>query len=68
MERGNAQAGLFLPAGMDQKAASGELVEIGFVARTDGFGPQIQSVVGAAVSEVMTPVTAAQFAVVKTGA
>jgi len=68
VERGNAQAGLFLPAGMDQKAISGELVEIGFVARTDGFGPQIQSVVGAAVSEVMTPVTAAQFAVVKTGA
>jgi ABC-2 type transport system permease protein len=67
VERGNAQAGLFLPPGMDQKAETGELVEIGFVSRTDGFGPQIQSVVGAAVSEVMTPVTAAQFAVEKTG-
>jgi ABC-2 type transport system permease protein len=67
VEHGNAQAGLFLPAGMDQKAESGEQVEIGFVSRTDGFGPQIQSVIGAAVSGVMTPVTAAQFATVKTG-
>jgi len=68
IENGNAQAGLFLPAGMGQSAAAGEQVEIGFVSRTDGFGPQIQSVVGAAVSGVMTPVTAAQFAVEKTGA
>ena len=68
VERGNAQAGLFLPAGMDQGAESGDLIEIGFVSRTDGFGPQVQSVIGAAVSEVMTPVTAAQFAMEKTGA
>lgn len=68
VEHGNAQAGLFLPAGMDQKAEAGEQVEIGFVSRPDGFGPQIQSVIGAAVSGVMTPVTAAQFAMGKTGA
>ena len=49
VERGNAQAGLFLPAGMDQSAESGDLIEIGFVSRTDGFGPQVQSVIGAAV-------------------
>ena len=67
VEHGNAQAGLFLPAGMDQRAEAGEQVEIGFVSRTDGFGPQIQSVIGAAVSGVMTPVTAAQFATAKTG-
>ncbi|MEX1125588.1 MAG: ABC transporter permease [Acidimicrobiia bacterium] len=68
VERGGSQAGLFLPAGMDQQAAAGELVEVGFVSRPDGFGPQIQSVIGAAVSRVMTPVTAAQFASGKTGA
>jgi len=68
VERGSAQAGLFLPAGMDQKVEAGEQLEIGFVSRPDGFGPQVQQVIGAAVSEVMTPVTAAQFAMEKTGA
>lgn len=68
VEQGTSQAGLFLPAGMDQKAEAGEPVEIGFVSRPDGFGPQVQSVIGAAVSRVMTPVTAAQFASEKTGA
>ncbi len=68
VEHGGAQAGLFLPAGMDATAEAGDQVEIGFVSRPDGFGPQIQSVVGAAISEVMAPVTAAQFAMEKTGA
>ena len=68
VEHGGAQAGLFLPAGMDAMAEAGEQVEIGFVTRPDGFGPQIQSVVGAAISEVMAPVGAAQFAMEKTGA
>ena len=68
VEHGSAQAGVFLPAGMDQKAEAGEQVEIGFVSRTDGFGPQVQQVVAAAVSEVMTPVTAAQFGMEKTEA
>lgn len=68
VEQGTSQAGLFLPAGMDQKAEAGGPVEIGFASRPDGFGPQVQSVIGAAVSRVMTPVTAAQFASEKTGA
>jgi ABC-2 type transport system permease protein len=68
VEHGGAQAGLFLPAEMDTTAEAGEQVEIGFVTRPDGFGPQIQSVVGAAIAEVMAPVTAAQFAMTKTGA
>lgn len=68
VERGNVQAGVLLPAGMDEAASSGALVEVGFVTRPDGFGPQLQAVVGSAVSEVMTPVSAAQFASEKTGA
>jgi len=68
VERGSSQAGLFIPGGLDQDAEAGERVEIGFVSRPDGFGPQIQSVVGAAVSRVMTPVAAASFASEKTGA
>ena len=67
IERGHAQAGLSLPAGMDETAASGEQVSIGYVARTDGFGPQLQAVLGSAVAEVMMPVGAAQFATLETG-
>ncbi|HLE95377.1 MAG TPA: ABC transporter permease [Acidimicrobiia bacterium] len=68
VERGSSQAGLFIPGGLDEVAEAGERVEIGFVSRPDGFGPQIQSVVGAAVSRVMTPVAAASFASEKNGA
>ncbi len=67
IEHGSAQAGLSLPAGMDETAAGGGPVTIGYVARTDGSGPQLQAVIGAAVSEVMKPVGAAQFASSETG-
>ncbi|MEA1903267.1 MAG: ABC transporter permease [Actinomycetota bacterium] len=67
VERGQIQAGLTLPAGMDDLARSGEQVEMGFVARPDGAGPQMQSLVGAAVADVMRPVGAAQFANAATG-
>jgi ABC-2 type transport system permease protein len=67
VERGQIQAGLSLPAGMDDLATSGEQLEFGFVARPDGAGPQLQSLVGAVVADVMRPVGAAQFAVSQTG-
>ncbi len=68
VERGDVQAGVFLPEGMDRAASLGEVVEFGFVARPGGFGPQLQSVVGSAISRVMTPVSAAQFATDQVGA
>jgi ABC-2 type transport system permease protein len=68
VEDGAAQAGVSLPGGMDEVAESGETVEIGYVARTDGSGPQLQAVVGAAVADVMKPVGAAQFATTETDA
>jgi linearmycin/streptolysin S transport system permease protein len=67
VELGNVQAGVFLPADMDQTARQGEVVKIGFVARPDGFGAQLQSIVGAGVADVMKPVGAAQFAAAETG-
>lgn len=67
VERGNVQAGVFLPADMDRMAAQGAVVEVGFVARPDGFGAQLQSIVGSAVANVMKPVGAAQFASAETG-
>jgi ABC-2 type transport system permease protein len=68
VERGSAQAGVFLPAGMSDQAADDTQIEIGFVARPDGAGPQLQSVVAADIATVMTPVGAAQFGAEKTGA
>ena len=68
VERGDVQAGVFLPEGMDDQARAGEVIEIGFVARPDGFGAQLQSTVSAVISEVMTPVAAAEFASSKTDA
>jgi ABC-2 type transport system permease protein len=62
-ERGAVQAGIVLPAGMDAIAAAGDVVEIGYISRPDGTGTQLQSVVGAAIADVMAPVGAAQFAV-----
>lgn len=67
VERGHANAGLFLPQGIEETVESGDLVEVGFVARPDGFGAQLQSVVGSAVSEAMKPTGAARFASFETG-
>jgi len=67
VERGTAQAGVLLPAGMDATVAGGEAVEVGLMSRTDGTGGQLESIIGAALSEVMAPVGAAQFAATETG-
>lgn len=67
VERGSAQTGVLLPAGMDRAAAEGEALQIGFISRTDGSGAQLQSLVSAAIAKVMTPVGAAQFASAETG-
>lgn len=68
VERGSAQAGVVLPEGLTEVTASGEVAEIGFLFRPDGSGTQLQSVINAAIAEVMTPVGAAQFAAGETGA
>ena len=67
VERGNAHAGVILPDGMGATASGGGAVEIGFIARPDGSGTQLESVVNAAIADVMTPLGAAQFAAEKTG-
>lgn len=68
VERGGAQGGVILPTGLGETASRGEVADIGFIARPDGSGPQLQAVVNAAVADVMTPVGAAQFASSETGA
>lgn len=68
VEEGSVQAGVSLPADMDQTAATGAVADIGYLARTDGTGQQLQAVVGSTIAEVMKPVGAAQFASGETGA
>jgi ABC-2 type transport system permease protein len=67
VERAEVQAGLFIPADLREVVARGETAEIGFVVRPDGFGPQLRAVVASAISKVMQPVGAAQFATAETG-
>ena len=67
VERGQVQAGVFLPPGMDTQAAQGDSIEIEYVARPDGTGPQLQAIIGAVVADVMKPVGAAQFASAEVG-
>lgn len=67
VEQGHVQAGVFVPADLDAQVATGEVVEIGYVARSDGSGPQLQAIIGASVADVMKPVGAAQFAIAESG-
>jgi ABC-2 type transport system permease protein len=68
VERGTVQAGVLIPAGISSAVESGSQVEVEYLARPDGAGPQLQAVVSAAVARVMTPVAAAQFGAEETGA
>lgn len=68
VERGYVQAGVFLPAGMDTQASAAQQVSVGFVARPDGAGPQLQAIIASAVADVMRPIGAAQFAATETAA
>ncbi len=66
VERGTVQAGVIIPPGASGQAEAGTQVVVEFLARPDGAGPQLQSIVSAAVARVMTPVAAAQFGAEKT--
>lgn len=68
VERGTVQAGVLLPDGMGATVEAGEAVEIGLISRPDNTGAQLQSVIGSAISQVMMPVGAAQFAADETDA
>lgn len=68
VERGDAQAGIILADDFTGVVSGGNVVEIGFVARPDGTGMQMQSVVDSAIAEVMGPVGAARYAAGETDA
>jgi ABC-2 type transport system permease protein len=63
VERGDIAAALTIPAGADEALAAGEPIQVGFVTRADGFGPQLQTVVADAVSAATLERSAIAFAV-----
>ena len=67
VERGMVNAGVFLPADMDGTISGGGMAHIEFVARPDGFGTELQTIVTSAVSRVLAPAGAARFAAAETG-
>jgi ABC-2 type transport system permease protein len=68
VERGAIQAGVLIPAGASDLAGAGDQVEVEYLARPDGAGPQLQSIISSAVARVMAPVAAAQFGAEEAGA
>lgn len=67
VERGAIDAGVVIPAGYDSRLRNGDEVEVGFVARPDGVGPQLRAAVDAVVSDQASAVRAALFTVGSTG-
>ncbi|MGQ0848326.1 MAG: ABC transporter permease [Actinomycetota bacterium] len=61
VETGTIEAAVILPSGFDQAIASGEKVQVGFVAHQSGVGPSLRPVVAEAVRTGLLPVTAARF-------
>ncbi len=68
VSRGEAAAGLDVPADYDAGLREGRDVEVGYVARQDGAGFALQATVQAAVAEQAAEVEAARLAVSETGA
>lgn len=63
VERGTISAGIVIPEDVESAAGGGSSVEVGFVARTDGLGPQLRSVVAEAVAAASEPLDATRFVV-----
>ena len=61
IERGIASAGVVVPTGADAALAAGEVAEIGFIARPDGLGPQLEAVVAEVVAKSSQEVDAARY-------
>lgn len=61
VERSDVQAGVHIPSNLDVRLAVGDPADIGFVARPDSVGPQLQGAVRAIVAEFSSEVVAARL-------
>ena len=67
VQRGGVQGGMVIPPGYDERLASGELVEVGFVTRPDQTGIMLGETVSAVVQDQANLVRAAHFAAEQAG-
>jgi len=63
VERNTVSAGVSIPAGAAVRLAAGESVDVGFLSRPDGFGPQLRAIVDQAVAAATSESAAARFAI-----
>ncbi|MGH1492278.1 MAG: ABC transporter permease [Acidimicrobiales bacterium] len=63
VERGKISAGVVIPSGGDELGVIGPPLKVGFVARSDGLGPQLRAVVAAAVAVASEPIDATRFVI-----
>ena len=61
VEDGTVAAGMVVPADLDTSLGDGTQAQIGFIARSDGFGPQLQSLVAGVVTQTSAPIDVARF-------
>jgi len=61
VERGTVQAAVIFPATYETDVEAGRPVSVGYIARNDGFGPQLEAVVGSVIDRSTAPVSAAVF-------
>lgn len=62
VERGTLSAGVSASTDLDAALAGGGTARVGFISRPDGLGPQLQTVVSAAVAIAIEEETAVRFA------
>ncbi len=62
VERSSVQAGVHIPADVDEVLIGGGEVALGYIARPDSVGPQLQAVIAVAVTRFGSEVTAARIA------
>jgi ABC-2 type transport system permease protein len=63
VERGNVAAGVTVPDDADSALSNGTPIEVGFVTRPDGTGPQLRAVVSDVVGDLALQPSAVAFAV-----
>jgi ABC-2 type transport system permease protein len=61
VERGTISAGVVIPSDIDRSGVDGPAVEIDFIARSDGLGPQLRAVVAEAVAVASEPLDATRY-------
>lgn len=63
VERGTISAGVVIPPDIERSGVDSAPMEVGFIARSDGLGPQLRAVVAEAVAVASEPLDATRFVI-----